>query len=397
MQIDATVLDAAGNVIGSGIILEDGIVKDILPPAEEPTGPYLFPGFVDVHCHGGGGASFPDDTDDDSIERAAAVHSRAGTVRLVGSLVSTHDPLPAIEALVRACDRGTLAGIHLEGPFISPDKAGAQDPSAIRAVDLDELRSWLDAGRGWIKTMTLAPERENATAAAALLLARGAVPSWGHTSADGEVTRRAVEAVCRMAETRPAQTATHLFNAMPPLHHRAPGPVRELLDAANRSDAVVEIIGDGIHVDLDLVADVITHLDDPVSPGAALVTDAMAGAGMPDGEYLLGGLDVTITGGVAYLSGTEMIAGGTSTLVQQVIALLERGMDPAVAARAACLAPSRAIGIDPPASPAFGQPLTGVLIDGKDFRVWRDGALVGNACADSDVIPGDATTVVWGE
>jgi len=379
VQIDATILDSAGNIIGSGLSLDHGIVTDIRPPADTAAPPYLFPGFVDIHCHGGGGASFPDDHDQDSIDRAISVHRDAGTVRLVASLVSAEDPLPAIRALAQACARGALVGIHLEGPFISPHKAGAQDPAAIRAIDLDELAAWLEAGNGWIKTMTLAPERENADEAAAMLLEHGAVPSWGHTDASSEQTRSALTAASISAgERRPAQTATHLFNAMPPLHHRFPGPVRELIDAARHGDAVVELVGDGVHLDTALVADILNHLDSPTAPGAALVTDAMAGAGMPDGEYSLGGLDVTITGGTAYLTGTETIAGGTSTIADQVVILLEHGVDAAVLARAACLAPARAIQLDPPPSPTIGQPLSGVLIDGRDVRVWRDGTAIGN-------------------
>ena len=379
MKIDATILDSAGNIIGSGLTLDDGIVTEIKPPSDTPAGPWLFPGFVDIHCHGGGGASFPDDLDQDSIDLAASVHRDAGTTSLVASLVSAADPLPAIAALAEACDRGTLVGIHLEGPFISPGKAGAQNPAAIRAIDLDELASWLEAGRGWVKTMTLAPERENSAEAAAMLLEHGAVPSWGHTDATGEQTKNSIAMASERAAGRhPAQTATHLFNAMPPLHHRYPGPVRELIDAAKRGEAVVELVGDGVHVDTALVADIITHLDDPIAPGAALVTHAMAGAGMPDGEYSLGGLDVTITRGTAYLTGTETIAGGTSTLAEQVVILLNHGVDASIIARAACLAPALAIQIDPPASPAFGQPLNAVLVDGERVRVWRDGALVGN-------------------
>lgn len=379
MQIDATVLDAAGNIIGSGIVLDHGTVSEILPPNADSGAPFLFPGFVDIHCHGGGGASFPDDQDQDLIDQAAAVHHNAGTTHLVASLVSSGNPLPAITALRAACVRGTLVGIHLEGPFISPHKAGAQDPAAIRPIDLDELRSWLEEGQGWIKTMTLAPECDNSVEAAEMLLDYGAVPSWGHTNASGEETKNVLAMASERAAGRhPAQTATHLFNAMPPLHHRYPGPVRELIAAAKRGDAVVELVGDGVHVDTDLVIDVLTYVDDEVAPGGALVTDAIAGAGMPDGEYVLGGLDVTITGGTAYLTGTDTIAGGTSTIGMQVALLLSRGIDPSVVARAACLAPARAIAIDPPASPTVGQPLTAVLVDGKQLRVWRDGNPVGN-------------------
>ncbi|MGO1665539.1 MULTISPECIES: N-acetylglucosamine-6-phosphate deacetylase [Flaviflexus] len=378
-KINATVLDAAGHIIGSSITLEDGVVRNVAPPTEELRGPYFFPGFVDIHCHGGGGASFPDDNDRESIERAARTHAHEGTTHLIASLVSALDPLPAIKALADACDDGLLIGIHLEGPYVSHEKAGAQNPAAIRDINLDELATWLEAGRGWIKTMTIAPERERSVEAAQLLLQHGAVPSWGHTAASSRQTSEAVSATSKIAGgLRPAQTATHLFNAMPPLNHRFPGPVRELMDAAKYGDLVVEIIGDGVHVATELVADCLNYLDDPVEPGAALVTDALACAAMPNGDYVLGGLAVTMVDGTAKLTGTDTIAGGASTLARQVIKLLDYGVDPRVLARATMLAPARAINIDPPAYPAPGRPLTGVLIDGAELRAWRDGVEYGN-------------------
>ena len=370
MLIDAAVLSAAGEEIGSGIVLDNGVVTDILPPIRRQPSVALFPGFVDIHCHGGGGASFPDDIDDDAIERAAATHRRSGTVHLLASIVSCADPTPAIDALVRACARGILDGIHLEGPFLSPVRAGAQRPDAIRPIDLAELEQWLDVGSGWIRTVTIAPELDGAVAAAALLKDYRAIPSWGHTNATGAQVRAVLAAVgATRSGPRPAQTATHLFNAMPPLHHREPGPVRELIAAATRGEVVVELIGDGVHVDPDLVADLLVLLDG----GAALVSDAMAGAGMPDGRYSLGGVDVTIERGAALLSGTDTLAGGTTTLADQVSLLLGRGVPAPVLARAACLTPSMVIGIEPPPSPQVGQPLTGVLVDAFGFRAWRDG------------------------
>lgn len=376
MRIDAEILSSEGDVIGSGIVLDDGIVTDILPPASECASAWFFPGFVDIHCHGGGGASFSDDIDEESIERAVATHRGAGTVHLIGSLVSLLEPLPAIEAIAAACDRGSLAGIHLEGPFISPARAGAQNPAAIRPIDLGELQKWLDAGRGWIRTVTIAPELDGAMDAAELLADYGALPSWGHTNATADEVRPVISAVAAWSQGQPAQIATHLFNAMPPLLHRAPGPVRELLASARRSEMIVELIGDGLHVHPDLVADILIHLDDVA--GVALVSDAMAGAGMPDGQYELGGLDVSITSSVARLAGTHTLAGGTSTLARQVALLLGHGVPAPVLARAACRTPSAVIGIEPPPSPAIGQPLTGVLMDAAGFRVWRDGAPVGN-------------------
>lgn len=390
--ITATVLDGWGRIIGGGVELAaDGTVQALLPePAEEPTSGeqeaascFLIPGLVDVHCHGGGGASFPNDITPESIRRAARTHLERGTTTLIASTVSLDDPVPAITALADACDDGVLAGIHLEGPFISPCRAGAQDPDAIRPISLDALAQWLEAGRGWIRTVTIAPELENAVDAARLLLTNGAKPSWGHTDADGATVRSVIEQTTAIGDElgiRPAQTATHLFNAMPPLLQREPGPVRELLAASRRGECVVELIGDGVHLAPELVADLLT-IDDQNpsgSGGAMLVTDAMAGAGMADGAYRLGALAVTIENGVARLTDGGAIAGGTSRLSDQLSVLAQQGVGLATLVHAVCAAPARALGLDVPSGATVGQPLTGVLLNEnlQVLEVFHAGAVV---------------------
>ncbi|MDO5722862.1 MAG: amidohydrolase family protein [Flaviflexus sp.] len=376
-MIDAKIYNRAGELIGTRLHLDDGRITKITDEADNPT-KVLLPGFVDVHCHGGGGKSFPDDPDLDSIRTAALTHRKTGTTRLVASLVSMADPLPAIEALVEACEAGLLSGIHMEGPYVSPHKAGAQNPAVIREPDLDELASWLKAGKGWILTMTIAPETPGADKAARLLLSHGARPSWGHTVATTKQAREAIAAANKAAEElgvpAPAQTATHLFNAMPGLAHREPGPVRELMAAGKRGECAVEIIGDGVHIDLDLVSDVLGILDDPEYPAGMLITDAMAGAGMPDGDYQLGALAVTIAHGTATLTGTDTIAGGTSTIADQVRLLAKRGADLPMIVRAACLAPLLALHLSAP-DIAVGEELEAVLLD-ENYEVetvWRGG------------------------
>lgn len=322
-SLTGKLLNASGEPIGSGLVLDDdGFVAEILPmvePGEEPDG-WIIPGLIDLHCHGGGGASFPDSTDPNDAMRAIMAHRSRGTTALVASLVSMVDPLPYIENLANLCDAGELAGIHLEGPYISPCKVGAQNPAAVREANLDELRTWLEAGRGHIKTMTIAPETAHAIEAAKLLLDYGAIPSWGHTDASSEQTREVITATAAYARKigHPGlpQTATHLFNAMPPLAHREPGPVRELVAAARAGTAAVELIGDGVHVDPDLVGDVTEFVKTGPdgADGVVFVTDAMAGAGMPDGDYTLGSLDVVIKDSVARLADGGAIAGGTARL-----------------------------------------------------------------------------------
>lgn len=365
-RLSGTVLDARGTVLGGGVELDaTGRLTAILPtPDGETPGErgWLTPGLIDAHCHGGGGVSFSDTTGSSRIVRAIGAHRRRGTTALIASLVSLADPLPALHALVESCEDGDLAGIHLEGPYLSPAHAGAQNPAAIRPLalddDLGELRRWLAAGRGHVRTMTLAPELPGAQGAARLLLEHGARPSWGHTSATAEearaVLRSTADAARALGIDGPAQSVTHLFNAMPQLTHRDPGPVREFLTAARRGEAVVEIVADGVHVAPDLVGDVVRWLevptDDAAAPDAAnlaFVSDAISGAGMPDGTAELGGLPVTLEGGAARLAGTGTIAGGTSRLAQQVTALVGAGLvSMPRAVRATVAGPAAAVGLN---------------------------------------------------
>lgn len=424
------VRDGYGALVGSGLALnDDGVLARVLNPAhlsprtagsecDDPAsvhGAHIIPGLVDVHCHGGGGASFPDDIDELSIMKAITTHRRAGTTALLASLVSMVDPLPAIHALVPFCRSGELAGIHMEGPFVSPHKAGAQNPAAIRGGNLAELNSWLRAGDGWIRTMTVAPEVENAVEVARMLLRHGAKPSWGHTATDGATTARVLRSTFRFSEEigffGVPQTATHLFNAMPAINHREPGPIRELIQAARRGETAIELIGDGVHLAPILVEDVTEYVSGeageaeidvaalratdvpalnriPTPLATVLVTDAMSAAGMPEGLYRLGGLSVEVRDGAARLAGKETIAGGCSRLSEQVALLAGRGklrLDQLV--RATVAGPALAASLLRPGREAAGVTLTFepgskpsfVVLD-QEYRVLevvREGTPVG--------------------
>lgn len=347
-----TVLDSMGGVVGSGLVLDDdGVVTEIVPATDEESQSWIIPGLIDIHCHGGGGSSFPDNPTPQGIAQAIDCHRSVGTTALVASLVSMVDPLPAIKALVEACEAGELIGIHMEGPYISPHRCGAQNPAAVRNPDLDELCTWLEAGKGYIKTMTIAPEVPLADEAAKMLLDFGALPSWGHTSGTGEETADRLDATAEYGESielgGPAQTATHLFNAMPSLHHRHPGPIREFIRSAREGDMVVELVSDGVHVNPDLVHDVVRYVAEEDPMGVVFVTDAMAGAGMPDGAYELGGLAVDIKGGTAMLAGTDTIAGSTARLSDELTLMVGDGyLTLPEVVRACVAAPANAIRLD---------------------------------------------------
>ena len=319
---------------------------DAWPAAAEVEGT-LLPGLVDVHCHGAAGFGFPD-ADPAGASAAAAHHRVHGTTTLLASLVTAPEPelLAALDVCAGLVETGAAAGIHLEGPFLSPARAGAQDPSALRDPDLRLLDRLLDAGRGHVRTLTYAPELAGASRLAAHALARGVVPCIGHTDSDARTARTALTGAAQSSLGRAA--ATHLFNGMPVLHSRAPGPVAAALAAAARGEAVVELVADGVHLAPDTVAAVF----DLVGPDQiALVTDAMPAAGMADGSYRLGRLDVDVSGGVARLAGDgpagfRSIAGGTARLVDVLRRTVRDGhVDLVAAVTAATATPARLLGL----------------------------------------------------
>ncbi|MYW72031.1 N-acetylglucosamine-6-phosphate deacetylase, partial [Pseudonocardia sp. SID8383] len=233
---------------------------------------------------------------------------------------------------------GDLAGIHLEGPFLAAARCGAHDPRAILPGDpalLDELLTKAD---GAVASVTYAPETAHAADLLAVLATHGVLPSIGHTDADARTTATGIA----RAGGAP-MSATHLFNAMPPMHHRAPGPVAACLAAAARGELVVELVADGVHLSPDTVAAVF----DLVGPDrVALVTDAMAAAGMPDGRYHLGTMQVRVDDGVARIPDGP-IAGGTACLVDVVRATVrDAGVRLQDAVLAATRTPARLLGLD---------------------------------------------------
>ncbi|TRW43362.1 N-acetylglucosamine-6-phosphate deacetylase [Georgenia yuyongxinii] len=341
--------------------------------APEHTG-YVLPGLVDLHCHGGGGASFPDATRAEDVLRAVAEHRRHGTTTLVASLVTA---APAtlrtrVGLLADLADAGEVDAIHLEGPFLSRTRCGAQDPTLIQDPDPALTTELLELGRGHVATMTLAPEKPGnpgPDGVAARLAVGGALPSWGHTDAGPDEARTALTESAeqlRAPGTRSGKpTVTHLFNGMHPLHHRDPGPIAEFLAAARRGDAVVELIGDGTHLAPQVVRSVYELVG---RDNAILVTDAMAAAGMPDGTYRLGSMDVTVAGGVARLTDGGAIAGGTAHLLDVVRTTVAGGVPLVDAVHMASATPAAVLGRDDVGALEAGRRADVVVTD-DDLRV----------------------------
>ncbi|MCF8571607.1 N-acetylglucosamine-6-phosphate deacetylase [Gordonia sp. HY002] len=305
---------SAGAVVGDGVVhrpgwlaIRDGTIDHVgsgappsAPDLEFPSGTVV-PGFVDQHVHGGGGASYTDG-DPDQVRAAAAFHRAHGTTTTVTSTVSASpDELAGIVARLAPLVRdGVSAGIHLEGPWIAHSRCGAHAPDRLRAPDLAEIDRLLEIADGTIVMVTIAPELPGALDAVDRLVAAGVLVAVGHTDATYAQTRAALD--------RGARVATHLFNAMAPLGHREPGPVLALTEDPR---VVVELIGDGVHLHPALVADVQRTVG---SARTSLVTDAMVAAGMADGDYVLGSLDVYVADGVARLRSNDAIAGSTATM-----------------------------------------------------------------------------------
>ena len=355
-----------------------------------PEGGYLLPGLVDVHCHGGGGESFPNAETADQAMVSVLEHRRHGTTSLVASCVTAAaDVLRArTRVLADLCDAGELAGIHFEGPFVSVERCGAQDPTYIIDPDVALTRELIELGRGHVVTMTIAPEKPGITGddgVVAALVDGGALPSFGHTDSEASPVRAGLaDASARIAERarsgRPVRsaraTATHLFNGMRPMHHRAPGPVPELLAAARRGECVVEMIGDGVHLAPAIVLDVFETLG---RESVVLVTDAMAAAGMPDGDYVLGPAAVTVAGGVARLRDGGAIAGGTAHLIDVVRTTWHGGVDLVDAVYAGSRQGAEVLGDDSIGALEPGRWADLVVTDAElaPVRVLRRGEVVG--------------------
>ncbi|WP_019134865.1 N-acetylglucosamine-6-phosphate deacetylase [Cellulomonas massiliensis] len=405
MTADPAPVLLRGSVVTPAGVLEDGVVvaeggtlawvgpAAKLPSrwsAPEATGDLLLPGLVDVHCHGGGGASFPDAADADEVCTAAREHLRHGTTSLVASLVTAdRDVLLARTALLAdAVDAGELAGIHLEGPFLSRARCGAQNPDDMLPGDPGLVRAVAAAARGHLVTMTVAPEVEGVSAEAGdvleALVASGAVPSVGHTDASSEVVEAAVaRGFDLLATTDGARsrrlTATHLFNGMRPVHHRDPGPVLASLAAAGRHELVVELVADGTHL---ADATVRSVFDLVGADGIALVTDAMAAAGMPDGDYQLGPMAVRVADGVARLvtddGSAGAIAGGVAHLLDVVRQVVGAGVPLVDAVIAASATPASVLGRADIGALVPGRRADVLVADGdlRPLRVLRDGRWV---------------------
>lgn len=309
---------------------EDAEIRDV-------EGRWVLPGFIDVHVHGGAGQDFLE-ANAEGIAAITKFHASHGTTSMLATtLTSSREHLTAVLERVHSfmtnpMPYAQVIGVHLEGPHINVKWKGAQNPEYIVPPQPEWLDEWLSRFPGVIKIQTLAPETEGALAYIEKLAANGIVASCGHTDASYDQIIAAADHGLRHA--------VHTFNAMKPLHHREPGTVGAVL---TDDRIMAEVIADGHHVHsagIKLIARA------KGSHNVILVTDAMSGAGMPDGDYELGGLAVHISSGVARLKEADSLAGSTLTMIDAVRYLVrEVGVALEDASRMASANPAKQLGI----------------------------------------------------
>jgi len=320
-------------------------------------GKYLAPGFIDMHVHGGKGVAFEDST---NLKQTIQAYSNwvvsTGVTNYLCSIAA-----PDAKALVdiislyveifeQGVDGAQPLGLHLEGPFLNKQKKGAFNPNWLRLPSLEEAKAFIKAGKGWIRQMTLAPELPGAQEIAALYRSEGILVALGHTDTDYDTARAALQGNFTHV--------THAFNAQSGFHHRQPGVFGAILAS---DEITAELIADTVHAHPGAMKILVRCLG---TDRIVLITDAMPGAGLPDGEYELVGLKVTVKNGHANLpDGT--IAGSTALLnqcVRNVHQLVDVPFPDAI--KMASLNPSRAMGISNRlGSIAIGKEANLVILD----------------------------------
>lgn len=318
------------------------------PRLQLPPGALILPGLVDLHCHGAYGGDFPGG-EEAPARRAIDFLHRSGTTSLLASLVTAprESLLRGIGLLAGLVEEGLLAGIHLEGPFLAAARCGAQDAAFLLDPDPGLLTELVAAARGTLASMSFAPELAGADELVRLLARHAVVPSLGHTDCDDATAAAALHSAGEALRAGPSgrgrrPTVTHFFNGMPPLHHRAPGPVAACLRSAASGEAVLELVADGTHLDPAVVATVFQLAG---AGNVALVTDSMAAAGLADGAYTLGRSAVTVSAGVARLDAGGALAGGTATLLDVVRRTAAAGVPVPDAVLSATAVPASVLGL----------------------------------------------------
>ena len=328
----------------------------------DASGCYVIPGLVDVHFHGCVGEDFSD-ASPEGLQRMADFELSQGVTYICpAGMTLPEDQLTAIcrnAAAHRAKNAGgaQLVGLHLEGPFLSTAKKGAQNGDFLHDPDSAMLRRLQKAAEGCVKLVTVAPEQPGAMDFIRAAVADGIAVSVGHTTADYDTAAAAFAAG--------ADHATHLYNGMPPLHHRSPGVIGAAFDDPK---VQVELICDGIHIHSSVVRATFRLFG---AERVILISDSLRATGMPDGQYPFGGQEIEVHGNRATILGhPETLAGSVTSLMGCLRQAVAFGVPLADAVRAASYNPARSIGIDCQAgSLDTGKEASLILLDREDLSI----------------------------
>lgn len=370
---DDIILIANGRFVDPGKAAD--IEEDSVWETIDASGCYAIPGLIDIHFHGAVGDDVCDGTPE-AIRRIAAYEASVGVTAICPATMTLPvDELNKVLANMAFCQKtpaekgADLVGINMEGPFISKVKKGAQDERNIIPCDAETARGFLDASEGLVKFIGIAPE-ENPNFKEFITALKGKVRiSLAHTNSSYETAMEAFEAG--------ADHVVHLYNAMPPLHHRKPGVIAAVSDSP-RTDA--EIICDGVHIHPAMVRAAFRLMG---ADRMVLISDSMRATGMPDGQYTLGGLAVKKEGKHATLVSDGALAGSVTNLADCMRnAAGEMGLGLETAVRCATINPARSIGADREyGSIEPGKKADVVLLDRQDLSlkaVIKDGKILVN-------------------
>jgi N-acetylglucosamine-6-phosphate deacetylase len=339
-----------GEIEDAGILVREGVIEFAGPRAgiELPIGSEeidaseytAIPGFVDVHIHGAGGRDVME-ADDSALSTITGRLAKFGTTSLLATTVTAgaDDTCRAVEGISKFISRqyqttearAEILGIHFEGPFISKARRGAQPAEFIQPPSAEVLQRFLQAASGNARIMTMAPELLGAMPCIDAARSLGLVVSIGHTDATYEQARAAI--------AHGALHATHVYNAMRPFSHRDPGVIGAVLTTP---EVTAELIADGVHVD-EIAMKLL--LKAKGAEGVILISDGISATGMPDGKYMLGGLEVTMTGGICRTAEGNL-AGSTLTLDRALRNIVNLGTPLVDAVRMLTLNPATLLSIE---------------------------------------------------
>jgi len=345
LGVEAAVVE--GQLVPGDVEVSDGRIAGVGLATPNGSG-IAVPGFVDLQVNGFGGVDFLD-ADAAGYRRAGEALLETGVTAYLPTLITSPEEqlLAAMQEVPLDEGRPRVLGVHLEGPFLSPSRLGTHGAAARRDPDPALLERLLDGGP--VRLMTLAPELPGADELIDLLTARGVRVSLGHSDATAEQANDAFD--------RGVRTVTHLFNAMRPFRHRDPGIIGAALA---RDDVIVQIIVDGIHL-APLTAQVVWR---SAAGRVALVTDAITAAGLSDGSFSFGPLDVRVLDG-AVRGPDGQLAGSVLTMVEAVRNLSALGASLPDAVAAATSVPAAVLGLDEVGRLAPGLPADVVVLNDR--------------------------------